>query len=324
MLRRVFLSTVLGSAVTISLGLSLQRGPAEALAQVQGSISEPSNSEILGIIQKATGATRAERVLQVSEQFLDRPYELGPCGEGASGFYDKKPLARFDRFDCTTFVEAVLALAFVNPDQQNAVSEFWNHLKEIKYSDSTKVCFTNRNHFVSINWAPNAASKGYLLDITRSLSVDSIERMKWLDIDKWYLDKIKAIESSADPAPEKEKKIQELSAAGSSKPAVPLARMHYVPLVDLLKQEVMDKLRTEKVVLFNLIKNEHTKVNIPVIVGHQGFIVEKAGSLFIRHASSAKDVKKTIDVLFEDYVRERIADSTWPTLGMNVMKIVSD
>ena len=47
-----------------------------------------------------------------SAYFINTPYKLGPLGEGPEGLFDQDPLYSFDVFDCTTFVETVMALHY--------------------------------------------------------------------------------------------------------------------------------------------------------------------------------------------------------------------
>src|SRR5690606_32543867 len=60
---------------------------------------------------KKYGMSLPERVDKLSSIFLGSDYVGDPLGEGESGVYDRDPLYRFDAFDCTTYVETVLALS---------------------------------------------------------------------------------------------------------------------------------------------------------------------------------------------------------------------
>ena len=51
------------------------------------------------------------RVETICSAFLDTPYDLNPCGEGAAGMIDRRPIARYNLFNCITYAETVLALA---------------------------------------------------------------------------------------------------------------------------------------------------------------------------------------------------------------------
>lgn len=96
-------------------------------------------------------------------QYLGAKYVLDPLGEGAG--YDSDPLIRFDAFDCTTFVETVLA----GGDAAR--------LNKIRYADGV-VAFENRNHFIETDWLTNNAdlvenvSGQYGLALMRDVTID--------------------------------------------------------------------------------------------------------------------------------------------------------
>ena len=83
------------------------------------------------------------------QSFLGAPYMASPLGECA--LPDDDPLIRFDAFDCTTFVETVLA------DGCEC------RLTQIRYKDG-KVGFLTRNHFIESDWLVNNS------DIVRNAS----------------------------------------------------------------------------------------------------------------------------------------------------------
>ena len=76
----------------------------------------------------------------VGAGYLGARYILDPLGE-ADG-YDSDPLVRYDAFDCTTFVETVLA----DGDERR--------LSVIRYRDGV-VAWENRNHFIETDWLNN-------------------------------------------------------------------------------------------------------------------------------------------------------------------------
>lgn len=76
----------------------------------------------------------------IGGDFVGAPYVLSPLGEGAG--IDDDPLIRLDAFDCTTFVETVLADA--NLDKLN----------RIRYQDGV-IDFVHRNHFIETDWLIN-------------------------------------------------------------------------------------------------------------------------------------------------------------------------
>jgi hypothetical protein len=98
------------------------------------------------------------------QSFLGAPYQNSPLGEGGMA-PDTDPLIRFDAFDCTTFVETVIAKGNLNK------------LNKIRYKDG-KISFLNRNHFIESDWLTNNqdivqnVSADYATTSTRSVTID--------------------------------------------------------------------------------------------------------------------------------------------------------
>lgn len=76
--------------------------------------------------------------------FLGAPYINSPLGEGCAP--DSDPLIRFDAFDCTTFVETVMANGDIGT------------LNQIRYKGG-KIGFLNRNHFIESDWLVNNSDR---------------------------------------------------------------------------------------------------------------------------------------------------------------------
>ena len=76
--------------------------------------------------------------------FLGARYINSPLGEGCAP--DSDPLIRFDAFDCTTFVETVMAKGDIET------------LNQIRYKDG-QIGFLNRNHFIESDWLVNNSDR---------------------------------------------------------------------------------------------------------------------------------------------------------------------
>src|SRR5690606_14309688 len=76
---------------------------------------------------------------------------------------DQDPLYRFDTFDCTTYVETIMALAIARN-----VDEFEHHLDHIRYKDG-EVDYLKRNHFTDLQWIPFNVENGYMLEINHQI-----------------------------------------------------------------------------------------------------------------------------------------------------------
>lgn len=86
---------------------------------------------------------------QIGDEYMGAKYVNDPLGEGRAP--DTDPLIRSDAFDCTTFVETVLAHGDVDT------------LNKIRYKNG-EIDFINRNHFIETEWLPNNS------DIVRNVS----------------------------------------------------------------------------------------------------------------------------------------------------------
>ena len=104
----------------------------------------------------------------IGEKYVGAPYVLDPLGEDTAP--DTDPLIRFDAFDCTTFVETVLA------------DDDVKKLNKIRYKDG-QIGFLNRNHFIETEWLANNA------DLLKNVSTKygktairtvKINRAEWL------------------------------------------------------------------------------------------------------------------------------------------------
>ena len=73
-------------------------------------------------------------------EYVGAKYVRDPLGEGTG--IDADPTIRFDAFDCTTFVETVLA----GGDEEK--------LNKIRYRNA-KIDFINRHHFIETDWLRN-------------------------------------------------------------------------------------------------------------------------------------------------------------------------
>ncbi len=102
------------------------------------------------------------------ENYLGAKYIRDPLGEEKAP--DKDPLIRTDAFDCTTFVETVMAGGDVS------------NLNQIRYKDG-EIDFMNRNHFIETDWLKNNSNRvenvsaQYGKTKTRRLTID---KAKWL------------------------------------------------------------------------------------------------------------------------------------------------
>lgn len=256
-----------------------------------------------------------ERINLFSRSFLDLPYgKGGPLGEGEEGRYDQDPLYRFDTFDCTTFVETVVALAITRQ-----VDDFEIKMNDIRYENG-EVDYLKRNHFPSLQWIPNNIRNGILSEINhlvlpasqRKIAQAVINLPGWLRAIK--IDEIKVPLASLE---ERQNLLEELQNLASGYIAT-LATLEYLPISTLLaKPQGLKKIPHGTIVNFvrpnwDLTQEVGTHMN----VSHQGFIFKIGEKIILRHASTSG---KVIDILLIEYLKKF---ENHPTMkGIHLMQV---
>lgn len=257
----------------------------------------------------------AKRLDVISKIFLGLPYgKGGPLGEGPEGKYDQDPLYRFDTFDCTTYVETIMALAI-----SRDVNEFEDHLNKLRYEDG-EIDFLKRNHFTDLQWIPFNIENGYLKDITAEVSKpQSVLIAEALINFPGWIKSLKKADLRVPMATEEEKEdlLTELYFEASRFTPV-VARVPYISIARILKAPLLlNKIPSGAVANFvrpnwDLTDVAGTHQNI----SHQGFLFRKGKTLYLRHASTSGEVQ---ELPFIDYLKKF---KNHPTLkGIHLMKI---
>lgn len=258
-----------------------------------------------------------ERINSLSKIFLGAPYVGGGLGEGEQGKYDKDPLVRFNEFDCTTYVETILAGVMSSSE-----NDFMSSLLSFRYKDSN-VTFISRNHFPSLDWIPNNQDK--LKDITQLVAQKSLMTAEAI-IDKtsWYqkMEK-KNLHCDKDLSAQCDDLLDQLHGEGDAfLPEV--ASLDYVPLTalylpsDKVDQSILDRIPSGSVI--SMVRpNWELKqwIGTNMNVSHQGFAIRKEGQLLLRHASVLH--KKVIDEDFMDYFSRYTSASSLKGFNVQVL-----
>jgi hypothetical protein len=205
-----------------------------------------------------TRLTIAQKIATYSYLSLETPYVQGCLGEGSTGSYDKDPLIDFNRVDCTTFCEQILALA-ISKNYQDA----FRNLQKIRYHNGIK-SFTTRNHFIMADWLPN--NKWLLKDVTQEKGGPFCKEM------------VKTIDRSTFAA-----SLGYDDVKGFVPPQ--LMSIYYLPKHHLLT--IAPYLKGSEIMVL-------ITTSAGIFAAHLGFIIKnKDGSLSLRHASRIN--KKVID-----------------------------
>ena len=250
--------------------------------------------------------SKEDKLLFWSNYFLGKPYDSsGPLGEGTTGLYDRDPLYRFDAFDCTTFVETLIALA--NSSDKQTFSRVMN---EVRYKEG-KVSYLNRNHIISQSWIPNnidnsliKRSTSYFSDQYLEFGSSIIDLANWLKFHK--VDSLKLPDLSEDAKAERLNQLKQEADRFTQEEVF----VEYLSTTEVLKdwQGFKNELN-KKTYILNIVRpNWQLKhlIGTNLNISHQGILeVAKDGIYFI-HASSAGMVKK---VLLKSYL-DKIKDSS--------------
>ncbi len=288
------------------------------LTTLHGHCEEYEREIIESMIKESSRLSTVERIHLFSEYFLGRDYGFnGPLGEGRLGIYDKDPLYRFDLFDCTTYMETIIALSGAKN-----FFDFTDRMNRIRYKEG-EISFVTRNHFTSADWIPNNSKAGFVRDITEKVAGTFPVHSATAVIDKksWY-EKMNDTTIRGSES-DKENLLIALRKEGSEmKPervSIPYIHLNTILNEKGVNLEIISNIPDGAVINivrpnWDLVRYIGTHLNI----SHQGFAVKKRGKLFFRHPTSVGE-KKVINVLMEDYLRKFLES---PTIkGINVLEV---
>ncbi|NNM59881.1 MAG: DUF1460 domain-containing protein [Legionellales bacterium] len=257
-----------------------------------------------------------------SAYFLGKSYLMFPTGEGPDAYFDKNPLYRTDVFDCMTYVNTVMALAY-----SNNLTEFQKTLKQLSYANG-EVMFLTRHHFVTGDWNESNTQMGYVQDITTQLkTANNISPVRYADtiINKpnWYrMMSPERIRVFFYPGDKQAKQLlsalrdqsSEVSAVKISTPYIPMSAFltsSGQPDMTLFKQipsgAVVEIVRPN----WDLTRYIGTHLN----VSHLGFAIRTSQGLMFREASM--DKKQVVDIPFASYIQS--LNELDPTEGVNIL-----
>lgn len=260
------------------------------------------------LLLPAVSTAAESRVAKTAARFLGVPYKLGPLGEGPGGEYDRGPLMNVKEFDCTTFVEHVMAFA-LSADAGGVSAT----LQKIRYKNGV-VGYETRNHFTEADWVPNNVAAGFLRDVTREIGgAKTMTASKTVRKAAWYAQK-KASDLrgfDGDTAEDREARAKRWRALGAGF-ADQTVSLDYLPAADL--PELLASIPSGTVA--NVVREPRDDKE--TMISHQLFIVDGPAGKLVRHAASKKEV---LDVPALDYFKV-YAGSDWKFLGLNLNEVV--
>lgn len=263
---------------------------------------------LIPVLAVAADSTLSQRMERASSALLGTRYTLDPLGEGESARYDRDPRFRTDAFDCTTFVESVIAIA-----KATTKSEIIPWLDSIRYKDGI-VSFETRNHLPGVDWIQNNLATGLLEDITEEIAPGQTEIAQTLiERDEWYRS-LKATRLSGIAPADRRARLRELQSL-SANHGKEIERIVYIKRSALFANpDIAAKIPDGSVV--NLVRpgwDIRYRIGTRLNISHQGLVFHRQGVVYFRHASSSGTVMES---RLLDYLRQ-----TRVIAGINVLVV---
>lgn len=208
----------------------------------------------------------SQRIIPIAHFFIGTPYKSHTLEVSQKDL----PVINLRAFDCVTFVENVLALAYLAEYNDSSTRQFVQNIMLLRYRDGQALDYTSRLHYSS-DWLYEMQRQNILTDLTRfaggilrqdkvSFMSDHSERYPALKSNPELLARIKEIEKNINQ------------------------REHYYIPKDKIN-ESCPRIREGDVILITTnIKGLDTS--------HLGFALKKNGQTYLVHASS--DGKKVM------------------------------
>ncbi len=237
--------TLLGSSVA-----DAKRKPERKVPYDEGAMP----AELLSATRDSVNLSLPHRMAAISKPLLDLDYGLDKNGEGVEP--DSDPPARYDIFDCVTFLEEIMALA-MSADPLSAPSL----RNQIRYVDG-QVDYSQRNHIWLQQWIPNNIEAGFIEDITSQIGPahlihKHITRQTWV---RWNAAKRLGMEADSLPVGDFSLPVLSLDAAVDNIDQIPAGAI--------------------------VVMVRKPRGHRPIVISHVGFILPRnGGPTMMRHAT---------------------------------------
>lgn len=201
-----------------------------------------------------------ERISSIARFFLDTPYKSNTLNT-ADG---EKLIVNLRELDCVTFVENVLALAFLPEYTSSSEDTFKKNLQKIRYRDGIIEDFTSRLHYSS-DWLYEMQQNLLLKDIAADLG--GIKHTKEINFMSGHHELYPALKNNP----------QLLTKIKNMEDSINKRTRYYIPKSDIDK--VYSKIKAGDIILIT--------TNIAGLdTSHLGIAILYNGTIHLLHASS--------------------------------------
>lgn len=273
------------SAAAAAAGAELEEGPPPPPFD-EGVLPE----ELYQIAREVRDRPIGERMAAISEPLMGTPYLIDAAGEGRAP--DLDPPARYDAFDCLTFVEEIMALA-IAPDPRGAPAI----RNALRWGQGRERTYENRHHFMLQQWIPRAIEAGYLADITHTLGeTHRIRKTVTAKTWQWW-------------------KKRELFQVPDSKLPVGDYELQVLSLAEAAR--VAEQIPDGALIL----TVRQSKDYVPIVVSHLGFKVPSANPEvpFMRHATKMGKTPRVRNDKLKYYLEHVRWYHWWPVDGVTIL-----
>jgi hypothetical protein len=229
-----------------------------------------------------------ERLLEVSARFLDVPYVFSPLGEGEGK--DPDPLFRLDAADCLSLVEESLAMGLAPRP-----ADVPDYLAAIRYGPEQS--YDGRNHLMEAEWLPHLISLGLLKDVTaRFGGHETQEARTVLTEASWRSPSSQAL------------------ALPRERQVIGTFRYHVIPL-----ERVLERVRTVPSGVVLIVVREERPFKVTRMT-HLGFVVQRGGHTYLRHASKSRH-HRVVDEELGEFLERNARYDKWPVTGVSLYEV---
>lgn len=123
-------------------------------------------ADVADAVRKVANEPLGIRIDAATRPFLGLPYTNDAAGEGTGP--DPDPPARYDTFDCVTFIEEALGMVLAgDPIDAPTIRDALRYgPTAVGQTGAPQPAYVDRNHFMESQWIPRALANGLLVDIT--------------------------------------------------------------------------------------------------------------------------------------------------------------